>query len=319
MVATLAVGLEITEATARTAGVRVGSPIWYAQVLAGGSAGGDASAVALYNAHKTFARDAEIAAGADPQAVFTIAAFPRTPYADGIMRLSTYFAGTPATRAKEFGPASRRYADLMTLDSFFAPNRERHTWEDMIKDRVVILNHGAAGEGTVPLPQGGVDKMASMILGQLKAAVPRVCQGWEDKGMSLRLFVDELYKVCRDDESLLTWWRDEAGKFGAWIAFFTQAGRQFSQPAIDCLIEFPTFIWLQPGEATSAIKLACDQLDVRELGVWNEIVPNLEKYTGILTTTVAGRKVPPCWVEFAGLSFKSAAERAAILKEMSGR
>lgn len=290
-----------------------GSPVYLANVLLGNL--GDALAVAL--ATEVMGRAKNPTASTE---ALVLAAQALTPHFDGV---------SPAKRANAFGSSANKVAQLMSLESWWAPShvRSKESWDSLLapdatgRHRVVVINTGdtATAAGVAPVEDRLSEIASALLLYTLQRTIRRKCTDWFETGRSVTIVADELSLLAGSNHDVLTWLKDKGRSYGVRCIFATQRPGQLSPQVREALLSFGTLMVFRQESRDVANEAARD-LTTTEGDVSGDEIIALPGFHAIIRTHVGQTRTPPCTVaipHFEGDRLMAAAQQGFDLKAVS--
>ncbi len=199
------------------------NPVVAAHILLGAS--GDEDACSLAAAIATQVSPGQPGAD-DPTAVAAVRG------------LGPIFArGVTPSQRRTLTEASRNKVKLLVeARSFWAPDRPRLTFEDLLEShQAVVIDTGSTG-GSEVLSTA----LAGMLAFCLRSAIQRTCVGWLAASRSVTIFADELALLAGSSPEVIAWLRNQGRASGVRLTLATQYPEQLPQAVRDAFLGFET-------------------------------------------------------------------------------
>lgn len=216
------------------------------------------------------------------------------------------------TRISDFKAISNKFSQLVAIGQWW-DRPERYTWRSILDwDGPVIINTGSVENnrpGAVQVDERTAELLATMLLATLRKQIERQCSGWFNEGRAVTVVADEAKDVAALAPEVLVWLVESGREFGVQVVLATQRLELLPKPVQDTLLGLKTVAWMQSSSADVAERAAKDLSAGGHEWTASEII-NLDRYTAVVRTQVAGKRRPP--VAIAVENFETGRQREVL-------
>lgn len=211
--------------------------------------------------------------------------------------LTPIFEGTtPAARRTHTEAARNKIKSLLDVPAWWAVDRRRHTWDDLVVSHAnIIVNLGAAtlGHGTTALVDERVSRqLSSMLFFTLDNTIKRLCAGWEKQQRWVSIFSDELATQAVHSGAVIEWLRDKGRSYGVRLFLATQRPAQLAASVQTAFLTLQTLVSLRQEETSAAASVA-EQLGASASDWSPADITSLRPWHAAVRTFVNGVRQPP--------------------------
>lgn len=263
------------------------SAVFWCHTLLGGA--DDEVAINLVAALRDAADDAEKEAGRR-----SIGDGPRlTDLGRAVDRLGLLFGPkvTVAQRREASKAARNKLGQVVAAETWFSPQRRKVSWRHILDNNLkVVVNTGVSVEGDI-LEERVSEFVAGLLIYSLRTQILRHCTGWQSRGRSVEIYVDELALVAAHSPEVITWLRSQGRSYGVRPFFATQYPEQLDRSVRTAFLGFATMVWFAQGNPEVVNTVVADL--ALDGGDWAPSdVANLEPFTAIYRATIGQHRQP---------------------------